>query len=587
MSATLFPWTGVSNVTAAGFCILLPVCALVFTENPFGKKRAVIVIFILTAVPALFGLQRLDRRLTAVVHPDVIAVRDTPHARVTITRRAGQIVVYENDTPTYETGETDTEAFVHPAAVQRERLKDVLVAGGAMEGLIPEILKHGPRRIDCVISDRRRHQTVMSVLPKPRLSGLTDPRVRLHPDDPRRFLHRKDDRYDLILAGVPEPTSGRTNRFYTREFFRLVRPRLRPGGVYAFRISSTENIWSPSLSRRNQSIHRALTAVFDDTAVLPGGRNLFIASNRPLEKTPKALIDRLTRRKIESKRVTAPYIRYLYTNDRFHRIQEILNRTRVPMNTDAFPVCYRVSTRLWLTRFFPGMIHAEGFSTQTLQWFRMFVLLSALGIPLLICRWTVRRNAGFELFVTGAAAFAGTMLESAVLLYYQVKQGVLFLHIGWLLTAFMGGLAAGGALAARMDLRRKSTWYPRFFFGFCLLGLGFRGIVAGGFEIGLATSTLVTAGAGFLTACVFGAAGRLEGESRIRVIPGLVASDLFGGCLGFLTGSLVFVPYFGTGFSAVIVTVLSTACLICTPRFRTGFRSRYFSLFEKGGNQKG
>ncbi len=47
--------------------------------------------------------------------------------------------------------------------------------------------------------------------------------------DPRRFLREIGARYDLILIGMPEPSSGQANRFYTREFFRRVRRTARNG----------------------------------------------------------------------------------------------------------------------------------------------------------------------------------------------------------------------------------------------------------------------------------------------------------------------------------------------------------------------
>ena len=63
-------------------------------------------------------------------------------------------------------------------------------------------------------------------------------RLRVHDADARPFLRRARDRYDLIVIDAYRPPYV---PFYlaTREFFRLVRERLRPGGVVALNVATT------------------------------------------------------------------------------------------------------------------------------------------------------------------------------------------------------------------------------------------------------------------------------------------------------------------------------------------------------------
>jgi spermidine synthase len=71
-----------------------------------------------------------------------------------------------------------------------------------------------------------------------RFLGLGDnPRLVVHTADARPFLRTSDARYDLILVDAyRQPYVP----FYlaTREFFRLVRDRLRPGGVVALNVAA-------------------------------------------------------------------------------------------------------------------------------------------------------------------------------------------------------------------------------------------------------------------------------------------------------------------------------------------------------------
>src|SRR6185295_18608879 len=60
---------------------------------------------------------------------------------------------------------------------------------------------------------------------------LRDPRVRLTIADARNFLLTTPSRYDVITSEPSNPWIGGVASLFSREFFELVRQRLRPGGV--------------------------------------------------------------------------------------------------------------------------------------------------------------------------------------------------------------------------------------------------------------------------------------------------------------------------------------------------------------------
>jgi spermidine synthase len=71
-----------------------------------------------------------------------------------------------------------------------------------------------------------------------RFLGLGDnPRLHVHTADGRPFLRRTHERYDLVFVDAYRPPYV---PFYlaTREFFRLVRERLRPGGILALNVAT-------------------------------------------------------------------------------------------------------------------------------------------------------------------------------------------------------------------------------------------------------------------------------------------------------------------------------------------------------------
>ena len=100
-----------------------------------------------------------------------------------------------------------------------------------------------------------------------RFFGMEDnPRLKVHDADARPFLRRTDERYDLIVVDAyHQPYVP----FYlaTREFFRLARERLAPGGILALNIASV-----PGDASLLEGISGTLTHEFDWVLVWPALR---------------------------------------------------------------------------------------------------------------------------------------------------------------------------------------------------------------------------------------------------------------------------------------------------------------------------
>jgi spermidine synthase len=109
-----------------------------------------------------------------------------------------------------------------------------------------------------------------------------NPRLTVYDEDARPFLRRIDRRYDLIVVDAyHQPYVP----FYlaTREFFRLARERLTPGGILALNIASV-----PGDQRLLDGISGTLTYEFPSVAVWPALRfsKFLIAFDEPRAVTP-------------------------------------------------------------------------------------------------------------------------------------------------------------------------------------------------------------------------------------------------------------------------------------------------------------
>lgn len=555
--ATLCFRYGVQNFPLAVACGIAAAAAALFLFRGkgvrMGRTAAALVVLLLAA--ALYQAAPIDRRMTGWNHLGLLTTKDSPYGRITATAQSGQVSVFTNDALAFESGGTEAELFAHLAALQHPEPKRILLLGGGWDGTLRELLRHRPVRIDAVTFDPASLALLRRYLPADIRASLADPAVRLTRADPRQFLKNRAFAWDLILVGMPEPSSGETNRFYTREFFAQCAARLHPGGIVALRLPAPENLWTPPATRRTASVYHALASVFREVLVLPGAMTVMTASAAPLPRSPEALTDRLQERGIQTRLISKPYIKYLFTNDRFADVERRMKETDVAENSDIRPVCYLYAATSWLSRFFPGLAFADltgigvdGKGFGKVEW----VVMLGLGIGLALLFLGSRLRPAWQRGLLAAVAgFLGIVGESVLILAYQAKEGVLYQEIGLLLAAFMAGLALGAPalrdLIVGTGVKKKWTrgWGCALLAGFVLLGFTAIGTVTGGSSGGLLMTAVLLAATGFLVGGLFAYAGLRGVREQKGIIGPLYAADLVGGCMGALCGSLILIPLLG------------------------------------------
>ena len=498
----------------------------------------------------------LDLLMTRWTHPAAVETRDSPYARITASVSGNQTAIFADDVLTFESESAQQEELADVAALQHPDPRRVLLLGGSVERLAPELERHHPNRIDRVEMDHVYFE----------LSGR---RLGLGPapifDDPRSFL-RRERTYDLIVVATAEPTSGQSNRFYTAEFFAECRRRLAPAGVLAFRLALPETVVTPLLALRTASIVAAVRSAFPHVELLQGASALIFASTAPLPAGPDVLIDRWHARALTTRLVTPAYLRYLYENDRRAALAR-LGSTAVAPNSDARPACYPFATINWLAKFYPGLLrvdptilttglvpsstgHIDGGSLR-LEPARLrdprVIAAVFLVIGLLLAR---RQPALRTTLLAGFAGFAGMLLETVMLLTYQARSGALYERLGVLLMAFMAGLSAGAWLVARIAARgRRAGILGRTTAALLatLAGVGAvtAHLIASGAPMGLPSTGLVLLLGGAAVGGVFACAAVASGDQSGGAIGRLYGADLAGGAAGSLLASLVLVPMAG------------------------------------------
>jgi spermidine synthase len=536
-------------VVAAGAAAALA-AARPRAARPWALGLAALLVALLPATPAL------DRRSTAWNHPLLADVADTPHGRLVVVETQGQVVVLENDALVWDSEGTEAEPLVHAACLQVPPGARVLVLGGAATGLVREVLRHRPSRVVAVEGNGPAWRRLWPRLPAAERAALGAPGVEVRFDDPRGFLLRGGERFDVILVGAPEPASGQTNRFYTVEFFRRCAARLAPGGLVALRLPSAENFWTPAQLLREGAVHAALREVFADVLVVPGGADVLLASASRLERDGEALAARLRARRVAAREVRPEWIRWVLGGDRAAELERRLAAAGAPANRDGRPVCYGATALLWLGRVAGGAQAARLPSRAAAA--GLLAALAALVVGAAIAR------RGRRVLLVAVASLAGMMIEGVVLLRYQAEVGALYRDLGVLLTAFMAGLAAGAAAFDRLGAGVPRAWRAVPIAGLAVVAAALAALVRAGAVTGLASSAAVLLATGALVAAVFAAAAGRPGEPGASA-GALYAADLAGGCAGSLLAAGLLVVVLGIDGTALAAAGLAALALLLVP----------------------
>jgi len=435
-----------SNAVAAA---LWGTVAALFVFAAFGRPRPVMgTAAALAALAALAFLDGPSQRL-AWRPFDLVRAEDSRYGRLQVIRTSEQVTLYDHGQKGFSYPDpAAAEEAVHFALLQRPRAGRILLIGGGAGGSLAEILKYPGTTVDYVELDPAVIGLADRFLPEAARASLHHSRVRLHFADGRAFLERIAGTYDAIIVDLPPPATAQLNRYYSLEFFRLVRKRLNPSGIFSFRVPSSEEYISPTLRSFLAMLEATLGAVFPEVRAVPGGTNIFLASDGPLTIEASLLGEEAKRLGIRTATTNPAVLAARLDPRRIERLAGALRKETGTINRDLRPAGFFFGTVLWSSQF-------RGIDDRLLRGLAGVPRRLLLDVPLALF-------AGFLLFlrlrsgrtgaVLGALAVMGITsmaAEIAVLVLFQTRFGFVYERIALLLAAYMAGLAAGAWRAAR------------------------------------------------------------------------------------------------------------------------------------------
>lgn len=506
-------------------------------HRQFKGKWQTITAFILVS-SFLGGLTHVGEQwyVKPFMNQELIARHETPYGRIVITRLGDQLNYYENGVLLFSSGNTiANEEQVHYAMAQHPSPQNVLVISGGFAGLITQVLKYRPKRIDYLelnpsLIHIARHFT----------RQLHHPAVHVHQEDARNFLDPGSDRYDVVLVNLPPPDNLRLNRYYSLEFIRKLKLSLNPGAVVTWSFPRTGDYFGEKSVHLLRIFDTTVAGQFGQRLIIPGNKLFFLASDSTLSINIPALI---RQKGIENTYVNEYYLDIRGMDQQRQKMYDLINQhSETAVNADYSPEAVWYQLGYWLDYYHLNPV---------------FILIPLLVITLLVMRSLNPVNAG--LFSGG---FTLAAMEIIILYMLQIHTGYVFLLIGMVVTLMMAGMALG-SLLSRYILRKKREH-------FILLQL-----ITGTLPVLLLTlpltkyenlSTPLTAiGVIILFAAAislvagmsYRAAAQLSEQNPLITSAKLYSADMFGGALGLLLATFFMIPLFGMMSTAWILLVMN------------------------------
>jgi len=363
---------------------------------------------------------------------ELISTQDSKYGRLDITKYKEQKNYYWNgEIFANSSHEMYAQQMINFVMLQHPEPKKILLIGGLLNGFIEEIENYETvEKIDYLELEK-------NILKEAKAYTKTN----FITTDAIYFLKKHTYKYDLIFVDLLDPSSLNLNRFYTLDFFELLRARTSSdSSVVAVTLSSGTNFMTPEITQLNATIYSTFSAVFEKVVLIPSIKNIFIGSSSSyISNDIQELTGRL--------KFPEPWFNKIIIFEKCNklRVNQILNllRTKKPqINQITNPRAYLSTIMMW-TRILG--IPAET-TTSFIQSNKITALLITF-IIIIILSIIAGKLSGSRMFKTDFNIFTISLvnfvMQLVLLNLFQMHFGYVYLVIFLFTTVFMSGLTVG------------------------------------------------------------------------------------------------------------------------------------------------
>jgi spermidine synthase len=537
VSFLLIRWISIlQSLLLISLVIHLTIVLIRRTAPVLISSLIILILFLLVLIiPA-------DLKIKSFLFPyqNLVVSKETAFGNISVCENSGEYTFYENGSHLFTTGDAVVnEEYIHYALLQHPHPQDILLISGGVAGMTEEILKYPTVRKVSLVElnpDILRISEHFKPLP-------ADPRLFVYEGDGRRFIERTANFFDVAVIAVPDPSSLQINRYFTTEFFSLLKKKLTRNGIILFGLSPSGNYLSPEKTIIESVLYHTMKAHFENIVIIPGEKDYFIASDGPLSVEAGRLA---AEKKIPATFVNPEYLDNTVMTERSLAIREKIEPVN-PVNTDQRPI--------------PVFYHSFQYISK---YFGRNYLIMVIPVILLLLPLFLMNPVSGSMYVTGLSASSAEIL---LIFWFQTFFGNVYSAIGLIFAIFMGGLALGSYVGNRLKTQVKYHTTGQLLIALFMLLLPLLWKTGSGnlsdtcawlVFIPVLLIPALLAGFQYVTSTL-----RFHNDRKYAA-SSIYAADLWGSALGVILITFILVPVFGIQRSCLIlagVNGLSVALL--------------------------
>jgi len=455
------------------------------------------------------------------------------------------------------------EQFIHTSLSAAKGIKNVLFVGSDYGGQVGEILKYDIASLDWLDIN-----PALLSLNREKLIKNNDSRLAFFIDDPRLYIQNTGKKYDFIIMNMPPPSNLVFNRYFSVEFFELVKKRLTIEGSFSFHIPAKRDILSPRILKFDSCILNTLDKVFQNKLLVPLDSMIVIANNRK-PGLNEDLVDNFIHTGIATDYFTRYHLKDSLDSSRSIYLENMLDK-QIGVNSDFYPRGFLYYLLLDQAKFYPNIIvNIQQTKVKIIGIFIVIVILGAF-----LSRLGKGRRAILEASFIG---FVSIGLNSIIFILFQLQSGAFFQKAGVLFGLFMLGLGVASwwlNLQIKM-FREEGQQLVYFYLAWAVLVFSlFFGML---FFKDIFNYRFVFYGYSFVSGALTGIAYPLFTRLALNrnfkpknIAVSVYAADLGGAFLGTITFSIFLIPFFGVFNSllALLSSIVIFMAISCLPYHR-------------------
>lgn len=407
------------------------------------------------------------------------------------------------------------------------------------------------------VSDFAVLETIKPYLSEKQQLALTDKRVILLKESERVFLKNTDEKFSCVLINIGKPQTGITNRFYTLEFFKMLKKRLSADAVLVIKFKQNKTYVLPEDACLLLSIAKTLKQSFAVTKNYLSDMTIMCAAQTDV--LPKNSDE--AARNLKTDITPKGYLNQNMIKDIFGKKAEINFKEatkvteEIKINTDLNPAAYYFNLQKQTALYTGKKISHAFINMSAKSWFIISCILAALFTP--------RKKADINatvLYSMTCLSFACITLLLCLIYSLHATYGTVYVHISLLTAVFMGGIYRGttyAQIAVSLPNQNVHTFLLRLI-GIkitIILFVGFLAVMFKLFTLFLPPKLLqmllwllLTFYLGNFNGYAFGLVSKIREMLPHKdkdLTGGIYAADILGGSFGAFLCGMVFIPRLG------------------------------------------